>query len=94
MPLDKGELHMVITRILEFKEIWCGAEVDLFKLRVKLVDSICEKFASSTVRIPTVNEIERKISFSDLWISHPQRPQAHKRHLAQAIHNLCLEVNK
>lgn len=42
-----------------------------------------DKFGTRST--PSVNEIERLISFQDLWIRHPQRPQGHKRHLAQAI---------
>lgn len=45
-------------------------------------------------RVLSCEKLERIISFSDLWVSHPQRPQGHKRHLAQAIHNRSLNTNE
>lgn len=51
--------------------------------------AICSKFGIRP--LPSVEEIERLISFQDLWITHPQRPQRHKRKLAQAIHTMLKE---
>src|SRR5665213_3519965 len=43
--------------------------------------------------LPSISDIERVISFQDLWITHPQRPQGQKRSLAQAIHSLLENGN-